>query len=497
MKKTVCLILAILLAASALLLTSCGKDDPRETPSPASTPAETDPADRFKGINYEGKEFRVQSSIDTQDATNADKLIRGSGEIMGEAVNDAVYNRNSAVCDKLGITLSYSVSKYQYKEVEAKLSALILANVDLFDVTVNDLRAFAVLAADGYFRNTAENDIWDLTQSYWYADAMEDCQITEDGRYLLFGDYFTDILNSTHALYLNEGMLTDYYGDPDYIKELVFDGEWTIDKMSEITSHCVKDLNGDGQITEGDQYGFTCYGTFGSLIPFIVGTNTQFVDRSADRIEFVFNNERSVQIVEKLNKLIHGKGSRTEITDGSDSGLRKLFSDQKTLFMGYNRLGDIEKLRDIEMTIGMIPYPKLDTDQKDYVSSMHDTTEIGAIPVTVSDKDIDFVYTCLEVLNQETATFVIPTWYETALKIKYADDPKDAKMIDLIHDSIDKPFVLAYNHVLGGFMLGSFCSPVSENENSFASYYKANEKAANKALKDLFDKFEDNLLSGN
>ncbi len=500
MKKKVSLLLAILLAVTPVLLSSCGKGEtPKETkaPSESGNPAETEKKDPLEGLYYDGQEFRIQSSIDTSDSTNADRLIRGSGEIMGEAVNDAVYNRNASACDKLGITLSFTLSSFRYRDVETKVSAMILANVDPFDVTINDNKAFAALAANGYFRNVADNGIWDLDQSYWYAEAMEDCSFVEGGTYLLFGDYFTDILNSTHALYVNEDMLTDYYNDPDYIKNLVFDGNWTYDTMTEIVNHCVKDLNGDGQITEGDQYGFMCIGTHGSLIPFITAADIKYMDRADGKITFAFNNERSVKLLEKLNVLFYAKGSRTTLEDYSDAGLRKMFTDQKTLLMGYNRLGDIDKLRDVEMHVGMVPYPKLDESQENYVSSLHDTTEIGAIPVTVGDKKIEFVYACLEILGRETATLVIPTWYETALKIKYADDPKDAKMIDLIHDSIDKPFVVTYNAILDGFMIGCFGGPLDENSTNFASYYKAHEKSADASAKTVYEKFEKNLADGN
>ena len=163
----------------------------------------------------------------------------------------------------------------------------------------------------------------------------------------------------------------------------------------------------------------------------------------------------------------------------------------------YNAIGGSSIASATIEGFAMIPYPKLDKDQKDYISSLRDTTEIGAIPVTVSDRDLEFVYTCLEVLNQETATFVIPTWYETALKIKYADDPKDAKMIDLIHDSIDKPFVVTYNSILDGFMIGCFGGPLAENSNNFASFYKSREKSANAAAKTVYEKFEKNLADGN
>lgn len=59
-----------------------------------------------------------------------------------------------------------------------------------------------------------------------------------------------------------------------------------------------------------------------------------------------------------------------------------LFRNGRSLFLGSNRLGSLELLRDVEFEVGIVPYPKFGPNQKEYVSSSHDTTEIGVIPVT-------------------------------------------------------------------------------------------------------------------
>ena len=88
------------------MLTSCGGGTTAETTSadteaPVQTEAET--VDPLAGIDYEGKTLRISSSIDTNDSTNAHALIAGSGEMTGEIVNDAVYQRNLTVTELLNI----------------------------------------------------------------------------------------------------------------------------------------------------------------------------------------------------------------------------------------------------------------------------------------------------------------------------------------------------------------------------------------------------------
>ena len=178
------------------------------------------------------------------------------------------------------------------------------------------------------------------------------------------------------------------------------------------------------------------------------------------------------------------------ITESADMnmGLRNLFENKLSLICLYQRLNDISKMRDFEFDVGPIPYPKLYESDK-YFTSIHDTTEMGAIPVT--SPDIDFDTVCIEVLSRETAKILIPVYYDQALKVKYSADLKVAQMIDLIHDNFGSSFVLCYNNAMGDSMLQMFTDLVSADSTDFASAYKKKEKV----LKKMCDKMVDAIMS--
>jgi len=508
MKKGISLLLVIAMLAASICSCSDNKvendssdaNKNNQVNDPAQSETEPEEVDRFADVNYGGKSFRIYTSVDTTDATNSDQFIRGSGELTGEIVNDAVFNRNAKVSEKLNIKLEFEEANYNYDSVKVSLNNIILSGIDAYDIMANDMRAFASLSATGSLHNIYGNEILDLDKSYWNKNAMDDLMFIDGGMFCLVGDYFTDALASCHVLYVNESMLEDNIGDKEYINKLVFDGNWTFDEMISIISTATVDSDGDGEMKEGDVFGFTCIGTWGSMIPFLIGTDIQFIEKDSDgNVSYVFNNERSVKILEKLNELFYSDGSLINLADYSSAGLRNVFSNNKTLIMGYNRLGDLANLRDIDFSMGVVPYPKLDTAQENYVASMHDITEIGAIPVTVQLENLDFVLTCLEVLSIETSRMVIPEYYENALKVKYVAGEDDAKMIDLIHDSVGSPFAVAYDNALGSFMLSTcFSQPLGNKQTDFASAYKKNEKASKKLLEKLTGNFVDVLFqSGN
>lgn len=505
MKKTLAVLLALLMLVPSL--TSCSEQSSGDVSSAADTPGsdagepvpeETEVPDPFADVDFDGREFRFYTSVDENDATNADRFIRGTGETNGEIVNDAVYARNLYASELLNITLKFTEANFTYSNAEASMKTLVMAGEDEFDVVAQDLKALVALSAGNYLRNIGRTEIMDYGQAYWYDEAMRDLQLVEGGMYILLGDYFTDCIASAHALYTNESIINDNYGSTEYINQMVFDGKWTIDAMVAVSEATARDLNGDGQMTEGDLFGYTCIGTWGSAIPALVATGVQYIERTADGISFCYNNERSVKILEQLNRMYWNNGTLTSIADFTSAGLRQVFANGQTVILGYNRIGDLENLRDIEFGVGMIPYPKLDDAQENYVTSLHNTTEVGAILSTLPVESETFVHTCLEVLNRETHKQVIPQWYENALKVKYADGQDDAKMIDLIYNAITSPFAVGYNEVLGSNMLGNaFLTPLGAKQTDFASNYKKLEKSADKILGKVYESFLANLESGN
>jgi hypothetical protein len=147
-------------------------------------------------------------------------------------------------------------------------------------------------------------------------------------------------------------------------------------------------------------------------------------------------------------------------------------------------------MRDItSFEIGVIPYPKLlETDN--YTTSIHDTTEMGIIPIT--NLDTNYVTTVIEVLSRETSTMLMPQYYETALKVKYITDGMSATMIDLIHDNFGSSFPLAYDSSLNGIMLHSFSDPLTAKSTDFASTYAKFEKVAVANLQKMIEEINKN-----
>jgi hypothetical protein len=490
MNRYISRILSLLFAALFIIAAvSCSDQDAVGDNIADGTTAATETEEtrdtRFDGVNFEGRDFRVYTSADATDATNANMMIEGTGELNGEVVNDAVFNRNMAVRELLNINFVFTQANLTYSNAEAEIRKMVMAASDDYDVMINDVLALGALTDENMFVNIANAENFDYTKNYWYAAAMEDLQIIPGMAYLMAGDYFMDVIGSCHALFYNKNIIESFYGSPEYIYELVLDGKWTYESMTAIIEETYVDINGDGKPNEGDQFGFTVQGTWGSVIPFIGSSGIQFIDRSSGMPEFAFNNEYSVSYLEALNKIFWNIGTLTSISASADitQGLRNLFGSELTVIVGYNRLGDLERMRDItNFEIGVIPYPKPFESDK-YTTSIHDTTEMGVIPITSLDND--FVTTVIEVLNRETSVMLMPVYYETALKVKYITDSLSATMIDIIHDNFGSTFPLAYSNSLNGILLHAFTDPLTAKSTDFASTYAKLEPTAQANLEKM------------
>lgn len=499
MKYSTKQLLTCLLAA--FMLASCGgKEAPNQTDSTAADrPDTTDTAadgttDPFADIDYDGKALRISSSNDSTDATNAHRLIAGSDALNGEIVNDAVFHRNETVQEKLNMTLAITPSAWTYGNAAGEIEQLILSGDGQYDVMINDLRILAQLSVSGYFHPVGDTGILNLDGKYWYRDAIEDLTVVPGATYLLLGDYFTDSLSSAHVLYYNKSLIGNHTGSESYVQDMVLAGDWTIDEMIRLKTETAVDLDGNGTLEEGDQFGYTIIGAWGPLVPVLMGLDVRFIENDGGNVRYCFNNERSVKILEKLNELYWTDGTLQNTQAKTTDDLRQKFAGGKTVFVGYLRLSDLENLRDIEFPVGISPYPKLDTAQEHYISSLHMTSEVGSVMGTVPQSDLPFVFTCLEVLGRETAETVMPTYYEEALKVKYVGGTDDAAMIDLIHDTITSPFALAYNQILANFpMRDTFLNPVGAHQTDFASSYAANISAGQAALDELIAGFREHL----
>ena len=149
--------------------------------------------------------------------------------------------------------------------------------------------------------------------------------------------------------------------------------------------------------------------------------------------------------------------------------------------------GAMTYFRDNKNPFGVIPYPKYDEAQTDYYTMSDGSHALLAVPASISDPEFTGIIT--EALCAESWKNVIPKFYETALKVKLADDNDTSEMIDLIKNGCVFDYGYIYDNGIGfGFTLQNLAD--TRNRTDIASFYAKREKKVLAANEEMFAKLD-------
>ena len=434
-------ILAILLALALLLpaVTSCsekpGDNDAPASPStdPTVTPAEEeeDPmaalyADLPTG-DYGGFTFAFLNNI-----SNFAYTLMSAEELTGEGINDAIFNRNHKVEDTLNITIEENL--VGYSEVTSGMNAAIAAGDDTYACFWNEAGFVSSFGTSGKLLNVNEISTLNLSKPWWEGDAMNEIQIL-DRLYYLVGDIHLMFKESFWMCGYNRTLLDQSQLANPY--DLVKEGTWTIDRMKEEMETVSLDLNGDGTMDGNDRFGATCYS--GCFHAFYMAADEVLITRNAEGIpENVTLGDRFYAVYEKIvntifsadavNHYVCMDGKTQNITQ-YENGWHGVFLSGHALFY-LEPIGSLKKLREMDNEFGIVPFPKYDDAQKNYVTYIATYAAMCGIPITNTDPER--TGTILENLCAESHGDLRQAYVDTTLNFKYIRDEESKEMLDLI-----------------------------------------------------------------
>jgi hypothetical protein len=84
------------------------------------------------------------------------------------------------------------------------------------------------------------------------------------------------------------------------------------------------------------------------------------------------------------------------------------------------------------------------------------------------------------------------TYFESAMKVKYARDESSSQMIDLLHDSITSNFCYAFSPQINGY-LEIFRSLFDSGKATYATEFARKQKALDKLYEKMKTAYEDNI----
>ena len=270
----------------------------------------------------------------------------------------------------------------------------------------------------------------DVTQPWWDEGSYEALAICGK-HYGITGDVTTRKMECVWTMCFNKSMIADYTLESPY--ELVKSGDWTLDKVVEMSKSIAHDFDGDGEMTQNDVWGINYTGD--TTIGIMNGCGIKIVENDSDGIpRLTIDSEANINKVQRIWEQLFNRSYSVDTLFTYWLADTEIFADNRSLFLftGTHQLGELRKT---EMEFGIVPYPKYDTAQPDYLPSTAGIfLSIVCVPITNSDFDNTGIF--LEAFAFEGRKTLIPAYYDIILKTKVSRDEESAEMLDYIYTNI-------------------------------------------------------------
>ena len=265
MKKTICILLVLLMFCGSLFACSEKKAEEKGADenagagnaSAVDSPVEPEETEEEKITaestlalqDFGGRDYRMIST--NQDNRQVDIIAE---ELTGATLNDLVYNRNAKVSDLYKVTMS--AEQADYGAINSMVQKDAKAGDMSYDLYLTNYTANS-LASSGVLYNFYELPSVQLDMAWW--DQNEKNDLTIMGKlFMAIGDISPTELLTSECMLFNKRLFTNRNLTFPYSDAL--EGTWTLDKCFSIADGLTEDINGDGEIkVEDDLFSLTCW----------------------------------------------------------------------------------------------------------------------------------------------------------------------------------------------------------------------------------------------
>jgi hypothetical protein len=324
----------------------------------------------------------------------------------------------------------------------------------------------------------------DPTMPWWPQFSVE--SLTLNGKMLFYSNYTGyKAMEQTRVCFFNQRILENYNMESPY--DLVRKGTWTLDAIIKMSSAIYEDLNGNGMSDSEDLMGFaTANYPWGWMEAF--GIELYRKESSNSPTLNVEVDERVYTLVDKLHEWYFSgtDGVMAELNGHGEPGISMFAADRVAFTFVNNIATQVRPAIESNVPYGILPFPKIDQNQKQYYGAC--TDYIFSIPITLRDTERAGVI--LEAMAYAGYKYVRPAYCEQTLKTRFATDPDCAEMLNLIFDNQVISFTYLYSEAVSGGMQSTLIAKTVANKN-VASIVQSRQKAEQKFLKQIARVYED------
>lgn len=488
-KRALSLLLALLAVSSTVMAACAEKEDDSSAVVDTTTDAETVPEEELDSLEarkkvsdnlpdqkFEGRPFVILTQTEKRD----DYIVE---ESSADVLEDSIFLRNEKIQERFDIEIQVTDTD-AYDTVKSMVIKSVTSGDDEYQlVSYHVCSAGQMVGKQKYLYNLNNVNYLDFSRPWWSESTVKD--LTYDGVTLLaVGDVALSAMYATYCMFFNKSLASDYNMNDMY--GLVQRGEWTIDKLEELTKDVYVD-DGNGKRDNKDFYGYAM--SNGSPVNTFLWAfdNPVYKKNSEDQLEYVFKTEKVGEIINRVYGLLFDNPGTfcRDYAQVNTSTAEDMYRKNQVLIVP----GTFEtaiKWRDLEMDYGIIPYPKWDENQENYQTMSDGGHAIVALPYSCQDPDFSGII--IEALCAESWKTVVPTYYDVALKVKGTRDEESVAILDMIFEHRVFDFGYVYDAFDGVCFF--FQRMMQAKNKNFESYYASNSKGALRHYEKVIEAFE-------
>ena len=481
--------IVLLFLALVLLLTSCARGEPSSTDT-GTGGGETQngsdtgqPAERPPDIPDNLKDTGEIIQIYTQGwyaHAPLDVIDIGVEEDTEDLIYGAAYERDSRIMEMLGV----SVEVVAVPECYDSFQTLLTQSLGGLEYELLLLRSavYTQAVVNGMLLNLENRNLeyLDVTKSWWDEGSYEALSVCNQ-YYGLCGDFTVSDDLTLWALFFNKDMRSSIEGlDNPY--DLVDSGNWTYEALNEMARLAASDSDGDDNMTYDDTWGITYIRD--AVAGMINSVGIQFGQKDEDGVPYLslYNEANATKILEIFDILydtnvcynIHAPGH-----EGSDE--IAVFTEGRALFT-FGGIYYAPQMRDTTVNFGILPYPKYDSAQQEYISSVSQLfLTVLCVPASNTD-NLDLRSLFMEYYSYLGSELVVPEFYDRLLIGRVAKDEETAEILDFIFGNITYDIGNIFN--FGDLAFRVIDMTITSNTD-LAGVYKQYAQVAQAAIDDL------------
>lgn len=478
-RKSVCLLLAVGLAAG---LVGCGKK--KSEGHTYDTAADFRPEDGELFADVPTGSFDEYTFTILNATTGSAASHMATDTLEGDTLNESLYRRNSNVEERLNITIE------EVRDIPENIHeiavASYLADEDKYSAVWNSASYMSTLATAGYLVTDEYLTAVDLSKPWWKTALMQEAAV-DGGQFLFFGDIHLSYYDAHSMVGVNMSLLKDYAGVENPY-DLVDRGIWTLDTMLAMMDAVDADMDGSGALSWEDLYGAALSPE--EAFPLLYGADVRIsrMDDYGLPLLTCSTDEAFYNVFTKISTQLYSGSPYvydTEANEADNVSSRDMFLGRHSLFY-ITDIGSLGNLRDMDDEFGVLPIPKRDAYQENYISYL--PGDVSALGVMVTGRNLLRTGIVLENLAAEgyRPGGIRECYVDSVLSFKYVDDEKSRENLYRILDTGTVDPAAIYNW--GGIM--DTLQDLVREPGVFSSRIAAIQRAADTEIKDTVEAVE-------